>query len=120
MVSDNTQAIAQAERDFQDAKDKVVAEKQRFALVAKHYQREGQMPKDRSKFLQKQLAFNEKQQGQLGRSIRALEDEMAAFANEDDEEVARGNEVDGLLQASQVLEQENENLQSEMEESQRE
>jgi chromosome segregation ATPase len=120
MVSDNTQAIAQAERDFHEAKDKVVAEKQRFALVAKHYQREGQTPKDRAKFLQKHLAFNQKKQGQLGRNIRDLEDEMADFANEDDEEVARGNEVDGLLQASQVLEQENENLQSQMEESQRE
>lgn len=120
LVSDNTQAIAHNKHIWEDAKQKVRTEEQRFANTEQGYMSHGQLPQARLKYLKKELELNLKKQGLNGRKIADKEDELSRFSNEEDEEVARANLVGELEEASQMLVQQNENLAEQIAESQQE
>jgi hypothetical protein len=120
LVTDNTQAIAHNKHIWEEAKQKVRAEEQRFANTEQGYMSHGQLPQARLKYLKKELEINSRKQGANGRKINQKQDELSRFANEEDEEVARANLVVEIEQASQLLVEENENLAAQIAESQQE
>ena len=120
LVADNTQAIADGERKLQQAKDKVIAEKQRFALSVQKYQRDGQTPQVRIKFLEKARSLNEKKQGMQGVKINMTQKVMNEMAEEADEETVRDGEINDLNATSQLNQEEIDNIGSQLESSEQE
>ena len=100
--------MERAKGDIDDAK-------QRFTMAAKRYERDGQKPADRCKYLrncQKQCATK---QGGIGKQLVRLEKELSELS-EDDAEGAKEEEIADLMQQTQVLLEEEKNISTQIEE----
>ena len=99
--------MERAKGDIDDAK-------QRFTMAAKRYERDGQKPADRQKYLRNCQKQAVTKQGRIGRELIKLEKELSELS-EDDAEAAKEAEIAELMQESQVLEEEEENIKSQIE-----